>query len=47
MSYGRKSVYRRDMRRMYRRDMRRVYSLVHGCVCVCASHADGMKNSGR
>ena len=39
MSYGGKSVYRRDMRR--------VYVLVHGCVCVCACHADEMKNGGR
>ena len=39
MSYGGKSVYRRDMRR--------VYVLVHGCVCVCASHADELKNGGR
>ena len=39
VSYGGKSVYRPDMRR--------VYVLVHGCVCVCASHADEMKNGGR
>ena len=26
-------------------DVRRVYVLVHGC--VCASHADEMKNGGR
>ena len=28
---------------MYKCDVRRVYVLVHGCVCVCASHADEMK----
>ena len=27
--------------------MRHVYVLVHGCVCVCACHADEMKNGGR
>ena len=30
---------------MYKCDVRRVYVLVHGC--VCASHADEMKNGGR
>ena len=30
---------------MYKCDVRRVYVLVHGC--VCASHADEMKNVGR
>ena len=30
---------------MYNCDVRRVYVLVHGC--VCASHADEMKNGGR
>ena len=38
---------------MYKCDVRRMYVLVHGCVChgswvcVCASHADEMKNGGR
>ena len=39
MSYGGKSVNSHDMRHVY----------VHGCgswVCVCASHADEMKNGG-
>ena len=30
---------------MYKCDVRHVYVLVHGC--VCASHADEMKNGGR
>ena len=30
---------------MYKCDVRRVYVLVHRC--VCASHADEMKNGGR
>ena len=29
---------------MYKCDVRRVYVLVHGC--VCASHAEEMKNGG-
>ena len=37
MSYGGKSVYRRDMRP--------VHVLVNEC--ACASHADEMKNGGR
>ena len=32
---------------MYKCDVRRVYVLVHGGVCVCASHAEEMKNGGR
>ena len=38
MSYGGKSVYRRDMRR--------VMCWFMG-VCECASHADELKNGGR
>ena len=30
---------------VYKCDVRRVYVLFHGC--VCASHADEMKNGGR